>query len=144
MFTDIGSSGLYVVFQGTSWLYAQQNCRMNNKDLASVRSQVENLALQQIINSAALSSVWIGLFRDDCKWSDQSDSSFRYWASGQPNYDGLCTLYNPSLKGFMDRGCTYSLPFICYEGKNIIPQCIMYLFDFSLFIFIENKCICSL
>lgn len=44
MFTDIGSSGLYVVFQGTSWLYAQQNCRMNNKDLASARSQVENIS----------------------------------------------------------------------------------------------------
>ncbi|CAI5659096.1 C-type mannose receptor 2 [Oreochromis niloticus] len=114
---DIGSSGFYVVFQGTSWIYAQQDCRMNNKDLASARSQMENLVLQQIINGAALSSVWIGLFRDDWKWSDQSNSSFRYWATGQPNNDGACTLYSPSLTGFMDRGCTYSIPFICYEGS---------------------------
>ncbi|XP_030611084.1 C-type lectin lectoxin-Lio2-like [Archocentrus centrarchus] len=89
---DFASSWFNIVFQTKNWINAQQDCRLNNKDLSSVRSQTENLALQQIINdtfNGTSSSVWIGLFRDEWKWSDQSNSSFRSWASGQPNNDGI-------------------------------------------------------
>lgn len=93
-----------------------------NKDLASAGGDTETLALQQIIsdnNNGSLSSVWIGLFNDEWKWSDQSDSSFRYWATDQPNNDGVCSLCSPPLKALWDRGCTYLKPFICYNGKHI-------------------------
>uniref|UniRef100_A0A3Q0SII7 C-type lectin domain-containing protein n=1 Tax=Amphilophus citrinellus TaxID=61819 RepID=A0A3Q0SII7_AMPCI len=103
---------------------AQSDCRLSNKDLVSLRNPTENLALQQMIsdihNRTSLSLFWIGLFRDEWKWSDQSNSSFRSWASGQPNNDGVCSLYNPSLKGFMDRGCTDPKPFICHNGQHIV------------------------
>uniref|UniRef100_A0A4W6G6A2 C-type lectin domain-containing protein n=1 Tax=Lates calcarifer TaxID=8187 RepID=A0A4W6G6A2_LATCA len=97
----------------------QKHCRENYMDLASVSNQAENQALQQMINESGLSLVWIGLFRDEWKWSDQSTSSLRYWESSQPNNDGACTLYNPSAKAWYDRGCTDGHPFYCYKGKKL-------------------------
>ncbi|XP_044035025.1 secretory phospholipase A2 receptor-like [Siniperca chuatsi] len=119
-----GSSGVYVVLQEQSWRQAQEYCRLKNSDLASVRSQTENQALQQTVNEngTSLSLVWIGLFRDEWKWSDKSDSSFRYWDSSQPNNDGVCSLYNPSSKNWYDRGCTNSYFFFCYNEKKVMRQ----------------------
>ncbi|XP_070783578.1 ladderlectin-like [Enoplosus armatus] len=95
-----GSRGVYAVLQEKSWRQAQEYCRLNYTDLASVRSQTENQALQQIVHEKypSASLVWIGLFRDEWKWSDQSDSSFRYWGVNQPNNDGRCALYHPASK----------------------------------------------
>ncbi|XP_037611735.1 C-type lectin lectoxin-Thr1-like [Sebastes umbrosus] len=114
IFADEGSDGLQVVLQEKSWRDAQEYCRVNYTDLAAVRSQTENQAVaEQMIEG--LSLVWIGLFRDEWKWSDQSDSSFRYWHSSQPNHDGICALYSPPHKSWYDRKCSYSTPFCCYK-----------------------------
>nr|XP_046233605.1 C-type mannose receptor 2-like [Scatophagus argus] len=110
---------MYTVSENKPWRQAQEYCQLYNRDLVSVRSQTENQALQQILNASgpSSSSFWIGLFRDDWKWSDQSDSSFRYWESSQPNNDGACALYNPSIKRWYDRGCANPYPFYCYSVK---------------------------
>nr|XP_033467993.1 secretory phospholipase A2 receptor-like [Epinephelus lanceolatus] len=123
-----GSGKMYVVLEDKSWRQAQEHCQLDGTDLASVRSQTENQALQQIINEKvlSLSLVWIGLFRDEWNWSDQSDSSLRDWASSQPNDDGVCGLYRPSSKKWFDRECVTSLPFYCYnaieERKRMIVR----------------------
>lgn len=122
IFTGEGSRGMHVVLEAKSWRKAQEYCRLNYTDLASVRSQTENQALQQVINEHVTSPslFWNGLFRDEWKWSDQSDSSFRYWDSSQPNEDGICSLYGVSFKTWWDRSCTGSKPFYCYKGEHII------------------------
>ncbi|KAK9530477.1 hypothetical protein VZT92_011973 [Zoarces viviparus] len=123
-----GSSRLYVVLQEKSWRQAQKHCRLNDADLASVRSQTENQALQQIFHqSVNLSSFWIGLFRDEWKWSDQSHSSFRHWETAQPNDDGVCGLVRTALSGknWYDRGCTSRFPFFCYTDKRVRHQMIV-------------------
>ncbi|XP_038592480.1 secretory phospholipase A2 receptor-like [Micropterus salmoides] len=131
IFTE-GSSRVYIVLQEKSWREAQEYCRLNNTDLASVRNQTENQALQQTVfeKGSSLFLIWIGLFRDEWKWSDESDSSFRYWERSQPNDDGVCALYRPSDNKWYDRDCTSSKYFFCYSGEYIISVTVSVLFCF--------------
>ncbi|XP_058236206.1 macrophage mannose receptor 1-like isoform X1 [Hemibagrus wyckioides] len=112
----------YVVINETkSWYDAQIYCRENHTDLVSVRNQTENDEIWRMINSSVHQKVWIGLFYDSWKWSDQSNSSFRYWSSDQ-NSGGLnCSAVSESEKRYWsDVDCTEKLPFICHENKLIL------------------------
>ncbi|KAI4899425.1 hypothetical protein NFI96_029373, partial [Prochilodus magdalenae] len=111
-----------------SWYEAQSYCRDHHTDLVRVRNQTEN---QEIWNSSKWSTTfnrtWIGLFNDSWTWSDQSDSSFRYWKSGPDKYaqgaEGNCTTVSITEKGRWDNEtCSNQLPFICHQNKLILIQ----------------------
>uniref|UniRef100_A0A671P2L7 C-type lectin domain-containing protein n=1 Tax=Sinocyclocheilus anshuiensis TaxID=1608454 RepID=A0A671P2L7_9TELE len=74
-----------------SWRDAQTYCRQHQSDLVSVRNQVENLQIQQLIPAANVT--YIGLFKDPLVWSENSTSSFRNWESGQPDGSGDCAVH---------------------------------------------------
>ncbi|XP_071318374.1 macrophage mannose receptor 1-like [Trachinotus anak] len=114
----------HLVLERMTWRQAQEYCRQNYTDLAVVSSQTENQALQQEINEngSLLSLVWIGLFRDGWRWSDNSDSSFRYWETKERGKQEIkvinCVTYRPSSKAWGTEDCSTTHPFYCYNGKN--------------------------
>ncbi|XP_034718653.1 macrophage mannose receptor 1-like [Etheostoma cragini] len=100
-----------------TWPAAQNYCRQQYTDLASVRNSTENQKVQGLIPTNG--SVFIGLFRDPWKWSDGSASSFRYWNQDnkEPNnnkQEELCVAADFSQLGqWEDWNCDVKRAFIC-------------------------------
>uniref|UniRef100_A0A4W6G553 C-type lectin domain-containing protein n=1 Tax=Lates calcarifer TaxID=8187 RepID=A0A4W6G553_LATCA len=105
-----------------TWTEAQSYCRANHTDLASVRNMEENQKVTELLPSGQ--DVWIGLFRDSWKWSDGSNSSFRYWneETGEPNNNlgkEACVAADFSSSGkWEDWPCNWRRAFICYSRKS--------------------------
>ncbi|KAI5609683.1 hypothetical protein C0J50_12100, partial [Silurus asotus] len=110
-----------------TWREAQTLCREKYTDLVSVRNQSENQEILNISKKEIPSSnyvdlyVWIGLFNDSWKWSDQSKSSFRYWNPDKPRDDLKCAAVRGSEQHYWNNvSCTEKLPFICHQDKLIL------------------------
>ncbi|XP_040901237.1 macrophage mannose receptor 1 isoform X1 [Toxotes jaculatrix] len=114
------TSGLAFVADTKSWRDAQNHCRGLSSDLVSIHSEEENEAVQ---NVSVSQNVWIGLFKDPWKWSDGSNSSFRYWKPFQPNYleDQDCAAAIFKDKGqWNDLKCGGKRNFVCRGAKKTI------------------------
>ncbi|ROL47474.1 C-type mannose receptor 2 [Anabarilius grahami] len=112
------ASASYVfVYQSNTWTEAQSYCREHHTDLVSIRNEIENYRVQSLVQSYY--TVWIGLYRTR-SWSDQSNSSFSNWRTGQPDNAGnseYCTAVSFSDSGnWTDENCDTALPFICYSA----------------------------
>lgn len=124
-FQSGGESGhhRYILVVGPrTWIDAQTYCRQNYRDLASVRNQADNEEIQRLVlNQTGSAMVWIGLFKDDYKWSDQSYSSFRYWdPSWRMDGNDDCGLLNyiTGRRVWITHPCDHQHPFVCHNGTN--------------------------
>ncbi|XP_056605089.1 macrophage mannose receptor 1-like [Triplophysa dalaica] len=113
------SSKAYIIETSyKTWREAQSFCRQYHTDLITVR----NHNIHNIINDPER-SVWIGLFRDSWEWSDNTDSAFRYWDSGQPDNSEDCTMTNMNNEGkWHDVSCSNAYTFVCHEDELILIQ----------------------
>ncbi|XP_077088895.1 macrophage mannose receptor 1-like [Siphateles boraxobius] len=114
----VNASTSYVfVYEYKNWTGAQNYCREHHTDLVSIKNETENLKLQSLF--PYYSSFWIGLYRTR-SWSDQSNSSFSNWGTGQPDNAGnseYCTAVSFGDSGnWTDENCNTVLSFICYSA----------------------------
>ncbi|CAM4666779.1 unnamed protein product [Leuciscus chuanchicus] len=114
----VNASASYVlVSQSKTWTEAQSYCREHHTDLVSIRNEIENYRVQSLVSYYSVA--WIGLYRTR-SWSDQSNSSFSNWTTGQPDNAGnseYCTAVSFSDSGsWTDENCNTALPFICYSA----------------------------
>ncbi|XP_029918838.1 C-type mannose receptor 2-like [Myripristis murdjan] len=97
-----------------SWQEAQDYCRSEHIDLASVRNRIENKTIFELLQT---DSAWIGLHREPWRyWSDQTANTFTYWDQDEP--DNLsknqhCVLANMTTGRWRDARCDKTYFFIC-------------------------------
>ncbi|XP_042154404.1 macrophage mannose receptor 1-like [Oncorhynchus tshawytscha] len=113
----------YVLIQeNKAWIDAQSYCRQYHTDLVSVRNQTENTEMEQKISLTGL-PVWIGLFQDCWRWSDQSDSSFRNGTLGHPDASGqnCVALFFESVNSaeWVKHPCDHRHNFICNIDTDV-------------------------
>lgn len=108
--------------QFMNWTDGQQYCRTHHTDLVSVRSEAEYQDVIQVLGSGI---AWLGLYRTRT-WSDQSNSTFRYWREGEPDNgrqtveegNQHCTAVSFNASGrWTDENCMKSLAFFCHGGE---------------------------
>ncbi|XP_056618357.1 macrophage mannose receptor 1 [Triplophysa dalaica] len=110
-----------LIEENKSWREAQEYCRTFHTDLACPKVSSEN----QDIKNTAKKEVWIGLFKDSWSWSNQSNTSFRFWNSSQSNsvskgLDCASVMVNQSGR-WNEVSCNVSLPFICHGDLKSQP-----------------------
>ncbi|XP_037130384.1 macrophage mannose receptor 1 isoform X2 [Syngnathus acus] len=115
--SDAPSNYIFVA-NTKSWRDAQKHCRDLSLDLVSVNSAEEN---KEVRNMSTAQNIWIGLFRDSWRWSDGSESSFRYWKQQQPNnrdQDCVAAVFKDGGQ-WNDLKCGSQHNFVC-QGQNLL------------------------
>ncbi|CAL8249451.1 unnamed protein product [Boreogadus saida] len=105
-----------------SWRRSQDHCRGLSRELVSVRSAAENIAVRGELTEAP---VWIGLFKDRWRWSDGDGSSFRLWKTNQPSSsnDQNCVVAVWRDGGrWNDLKCQNNRKFVCQGARKINPR----------------------
>ncbi|CAK6954320.1 macrophage mannose receptor 1-like [Scomber scombrus] len=91
-----------------SWYEAQQYCRREFDDLATVTRETTD----QFNNTG-----WIGLYREGGEtwsWSGDLTSDYRNWASGQPLTED-CAFFDTVTQKWHSEQCSEKLRFVCYD-----------------------------
>ncbi|XP_068584391.1 C-type mannose receptor 2-like [Cebidichthys violaceus] len=104
-----------------TWLEAQSYCRENHTDLVSGLTQLNEEEFKTEIEPEKAKQLWIGLFRDTWRWSDESSFSFRFWDPDQfeDEDDKKCAMTVSNGKWSSDE-CSKKKPFFCYDDKLIL------------------------
>uniref|UniRef100_A0A8C2I112 C-type lectin domain-containing protein n=1 Tax=Cyprinus carpio TaxID=7962 RepID=A0A8C2I112_CYPCA len=112
-----------------SWTEAQEYCRRRYTDLASIRNQEDQAQITSLLNALA-SPVWIGLYRNTWKWSDQANvtSSTQLAIRRFTGWNKNCAGANNYYRVFDDTYCTNMHYFYCNTGRSGLNSCVHHLF----------------
>lgn len=99
-----------------NWTEALKYCREHHTDLAMVGTLDENNKIHALNPTESL---WIGLYRDQWKWSDKTRNKFKYWNHEEPNgpKDSCAAANFASSAKWEDWNCEERIGFICYWGE---------------------------
>ncbi|KAI6655606.1 hypothetical protein LOD99_2104 [Oopsacas minuta] len=124
--TNEGICFSYFTSSGINWTQARDECLTWGGDLATVRSEEENMLL--VSTHAESNDCWIGINdignEGTFVWADGSNGTFRFWNPGQPDNGGNedcghipgLTRWN-DLQCFHTRSCHY-----CNTMVNVFGQ----------------------
>ncbi|XP_076145744.1 C-type mannose receptor 2-like isoform X1 [Alosa pseudoharengus] len=119
----------HVVKEEKNWTEAQQYCREELTDLATIDDMTEMEKVKSIIHEAGAEKAWIGLKQgSSLKWQWQwsladrnfyreNETEFRNWGINQPGgeTEKCVNLYEGK---WHDLHCSQPRPFICYDGGD--------------------------
>ncbi|XP_076145680.1 C-type mannose receptor 2-like [Alosa pseudoharengus] len=118
----------HVVEEQKSWTEAQQYCREEFTDLATIDDMTEMEKVKSLIQEAGAGDAWIGLKNGSSpkwQWSladrdfyRENEAEFRSWYPSQPNGGDAEECVIMCGGKWCDYPCSNSLPFICYDGGN--------------------------
>ncbi|XP_076145746.1 C-type mannose receptor 2-like [Alosa pseudoharengus] len=119
----------HVVKEQKNWTEAQQYCREEFTDLATIDNMTENEKVKSMIHDGGVSQAWIGLKQGSSpKWQwtladrdfyRENETEFRNWGKKQPEEgDEYCVVQDEHRGLWHDYYCRKTFPFICYNGGN--------------------------
>uniref|UniRef100_A0A3Q2DYK2 C-type lectin domain-containing protein n=2 Tax=Cyprinodon variegatus TaxID=28743 RepID=A0A3Q2DYK2_CYPVA len=120
------SNKLHFVREEKTWLKAQSYCREKYTDLVSGPKQLQKEHIKEGLTFGDIQQkyIFIGLFSDTWRWSDENSSSFRHWNlefNNQIINSGQCAMVVFDDGGrWRNENCTVKKPFICYDESNVI------------------------
>uniref|UniRef100_A0A3B4A8U8 C-type lectin domain-containing protein n=1 Tax=Periophthalmus magnuspinnatus TaxID=409849 RepID=A0A3B4A8U8_9GOBI len=99
---------------------ARNYCRKNYVDLAVIENVSELTTVSNLIGSFW---VWIGLYRQPFRWSDNRISFFKNWINGEPDNKQTteqCVVeYSDIEHHWLDANCAGLFKVICQQGKLV-------------------------
>eukprot|EP00048_Salpingoeca_helianthica_P006382 m.97807 g.97807 ORF g.97807 m.97807 type:complete len:1254 (+) comp13990_c1_seq1:106-3867(+) len=120
-----GCSYLFVS-QPQSWATARAACNLAGAELVSIHNEDDNTFVLRGGSSAE--GTWIGLQRDESRWSDGSAIDYLAWDNDQPGWDDVCVRQyriNGTLPwtgggsiAWGTSSCSLSLPSTCKRCRS--------------------------
>ncbi|XP_017165768.1 secretory phospholipase A2 receptor-like isoform X3 [Poecilia reticulata] len=110
----------HLIKEEKTWQEAQSYCRDKHTDLISGTKQLQDEEVKKLMKSN--DQPYIGLFRDNWRWSDGSSFSFRHWNKDFNNPESIsdqCAMTDDGGRWKNDN-CAERKPFICYDDKFIL------------------------
>ncbi|KAM6894150.1 C-type mannose receptor 2-like [Lycodopsis pacificus] len=110
----------HLIKQEKTWREAQSYCREHHTDLVSGPTQLNDEEFKTEIEPERNRRVWIGLFRDTWRWSDESSSSFRSWDPDLFKDEDNKRCATVSNGKWSSDECSNTKPFFCYDDEVIL------------------------